>query len=183
MIRQRPDIQSDCENLFKGGSKLCDEETIAQHQFKEGDQIYSINRIKGGISFNFNSLDKKKIKVFKPSAKKYRLVCKGLNLEAICKNKDCIAFGKKVWIQRGFGTFQLSKQIFHCYCPLCKEKTQDATNIGYCLTHIKFEGKKRGNQEYIQWEETVVKNGLTTFKDRDTETREWNYMEITTTRL
>jgi hypothetical protein len=43
----------------------------------------------------------------------------GLNLEGICCYKQCLAFKKKVWIRKGFGTFSLQKETAISKCPVC----------------------------------------------------------------
>ena len=63
----------------------------------------------GAISFQFNSLEKKIKKDFFNNAPSYRIVASGLNLEAKCATNNCVAFGKKVWIQKGFGQFNIGK--------------------------------------------------------------------------
>jgi hypothetical protein len=104
-------------------------------------------RLRGGFKceFSFNSLTHKKKIQFSndPNAPNYRRICPGLNLEAICSNKSCLAYDKKVWIQKGFGMFNMGKEINICICPLCKFKTLPATNIGYYLTYIKIDGKQK----------------------------------------
>ena len=103
-----------------------------------------------------------KIKRQFTEAPPYRIVRKGLNLEAVCKNKKCEAFDKKAWVQKGFGKFNIAKEVHKCKCPLCGQGTQKAVNIGYFETAIIVEGKIK-NGELIDWKEKVTERELTTF--------------------
>ena len=62
-------------------------------------------------SFSFNALNnqEKLIRNFVSSAPKWRIVVEGLNLEAKCKKSGCAAFGKMVWVQKGFGRFEIGR--------------------------------------------------------------------------
>jgi hypothetical protein len=70
-----------------------------------------LRRRGGGYEFSFNSLTSKKKIQFSndPNAPNYRRIFPGLNLEAICSNKSCLAYDQKVWIQKGFGIFNMGK--------------------------------------------------------------------------
>jgi hypothetical protein len=50
----------------------------------------------------------------------FRIVKPGLNLEAMCCNKSCEAYKKITWVQKGFGRFNIAKELLNCVCPLCK---------------------------------------------------------------
>lgn len=106
------------------------------------------------IGFRFNQLEKdnKKLLSFNDKAPKYLYVCYGLNLQAVCNTQSCEAFGKKVWIQKGFGVYNIGREINRCICPICKEKTKPAFNIGYYNTVIKVEGKQKDCDDEISWE-------------------------------
>ena len=56
---------------------------------------------------DFQSISKQEKGKFSKSAPEWRRVCKGLNLKARCKNQSCKAFKKAVWIQKGFGYFNI----------------------------------------------------------------------------
>ncbi len=71
----------------------------------------------------------------------------GLNLLAICRNKNCFAFNEWVWIKKGFGMFQIGEEIFNCLCPACKKETEEAKNFGYFKTKILIQGKRNKSHE------------------------------------
>ena len=81
-------------------------------------------RVTGGAEFEleFNKMENKIKRQF-TEAPPYRIVRKGLNLEAVCKNKKCEAFDKKAWVQKGFGHFNIAKEVHKCKCPLCGQGT------------------------------------------------------------
>jgi len=70
------------------------------------------------------------------------MISKGLTLLAICQNVACSAFGQEVCIQKGFGIFNIAKEIFNCICPVCKKPTKESNNLGYFQTNIKIEGRQ-----------------------------------------
>lgn len=54
-------------------------------------------RFRGGCEFADLSNEKsKEIIKFSDKAPKWRMACNGLNIEGICKNKNCIAYQKQV---------------------------------------------------------------------------------------
>ena len=73
----------------------------------------------GGDPIKFNNLEEPATKSFSSDAPDWRIINKGLNLEGICKNKNCKAFDKKVWTNKQFGLFNLSKEVYKSPCPIC----------------------------------------------------------------
>lgn len=70
---------------------------------------------------------------------KWEIQAKGLNYEAICNTPSCDAYQKKVWIQKGFGRFDVLSDIFNgVFCPICNKPTADPDNIGLvgCLAEV-----------------------------------------------
>ena len=100
--------------------------------------MYLIFRVAGGAGVDFrlefNKMESKINKPFVSTAPPYRIVGKGLNLEAECNNKGCEAFGKKTWVHKGFKHFNIAKEISKCNCPLCGKITLPAVNVGYYMT-------------------------------------------------
>ena len=58
---------------------------------------------------------------FGTDAPKWRVIESGINLEGVCKNKYCEAFGNKVWIKKGFGKFNITKEVYDSKCPICSK--------------------------------------------------------------
>lgn len=42
----------------------------------------------------------------------WRTIGNGLNFEAVCKNPNCKAYNKKIWIIAGFGKFFVSELFY-----------------------------------------------------------------------
>ena len=53
------------------------------------------------------------------------------------------SFDETVYINLKFGTFNISKEIYTCECPMCNKTTHPATNMGYFKTFITVEGKRK----------------------------------------
>jgi hypothetical protein len=85
-------------------------------------------------------------------------VAPGLNLLAICRNKNCVASDKQICIIKRFGTFHIGEEMFNCICPACQKETDQATNFGYFKTKISIQGKRNGSKEKYELQETVVKH-------------------------
>ena len=90
------------------GKKLSSGKTFEELDLKDGATLNLVFRVSGGVSFTFNRMENKVIRQFKRSPG-YRIVDKGLNLEAMCTNKKCDACDKKTWVRKGFGKFNLGK--------------------------------------------------------------------------
>lgn len=72
------------------------------------------------------------------------MVAKGLNLEGECKAKTCSSFGKKVWIQKGYGIFAINKEVYLSKCPICKNICKNVENMGLYLAKCTAKGIKKG---------------------------------------
>jgi hypothetical protein len=58
---------------------------------------------------------------FSEDAPDWRKIDHGLNLEGVCKNTKCVAFNQKVWINKHFGKFNMTMEVYKSPCPICKE--------------------------------------------------------------
>jgi hypothetical protein len=79
-----------------------------------------------------------------PNIPDWRTVGFGLNLEGICKNKKekCVAQGKKVWVNLGYGTFFMSMEVCQAKCPMCKKPTKGNKLIGMYKCEMTGRGMK-----------------------------------------
>jgi hypothetical protein len=80
-------------------------------------------RLNGGgwPSIQFNSLNEPIIRTFSKKAHDWQIIDEGLNLDGKCKNKNCEAYLKYVCINKGFGKFDMNKEVHTAPCPMCSE--------------------------------------------------------------
>ena len=128
--------------------------------------------------FPFNSLENpetRRLTTGGPTT--HRTVYPGCTLYARCNNPQCSVYQQEVCVSLGFGNrFNMAKEIYQCKCPICKTKTQDATNFGYYSTKIYVEGKKCDDSEFIEFRETVGGELIHTFRNEDRDLRFWNFL-------
>jgi len=78
---------------------------------------------------------------------KWKKFEKGINLEGICKNKDCEAFTKLVICPFNKKIFNLNENINECTCPICKKQVDILT---CCFLDCEFQFKRlKKNQDNL----------------------------------
>ena len=115
-------------------------------------------------------------------AVKFRTVYAGVNFKGRCDNPECKAHKKRVWIPKGFGVFNMSKDRFKNKCPEC-EKVIDAKsidNFGYRKAKIVVEGMRCDGEdnEEVNFEDEETRGKLRTFLESGDHLTEWGYMYI-----
>ena len=75
----------------------------------------AVEEIKQSRGFGGISTSDVKAKVFRAfkEAPPWRYISEGLNLEAKCQLETCAAYKKLVWIQKGFGEFDIIDIVFN----------------------------------------------------------------------
>ena len=66
----------------------------------------------------FNSLENPEMKNFSDTAPDWRIITPGMNLTGLCNNNACKAYNDYVTCQKGFGKFNMSKEIYISKCPM-----------------------------------------------------------------
>ncbi len=112
LIYQEEGISQNQQQLIYKGRELINQSSLCEYHIVEGSTIYLIQRLRGG-SFDFNDLSIPiEIDTTKGTAKyAHRYVAPGLNFKAKCTNKACRQYKNIVYIKKGFGTFNLQKEI------------------------------------------------------------------------
>ena len=88
-------------------------------------------RIILGLDFTFNNL-KNVLRVnWQSKAPWYREITDGMCWLGYCKNKKCKAFKSLFVINRGYGVFQLKRELRILCCPVCELKNYELRNVGF----------------------------------------------------
>ena len=137
-------------------------------------------RLRGGFpAIKFNSMNEPIIIKFGTDAPKWRMINIGLNLEGVCKNKNFEAYRQKVWIPKGFGKFNITKEVYDSKCPICPKVCEDVENMGLYMARCISKGRIKGESEEKRMEsEHRQKDGFLTFEDKDETRVEWLYLEM-----
>lgn len=143
----------------------------------------AVEEVKQSRGFSGISTNDVKVKVFRTfkQAPPWRYISEGLNLEAECKLDKCQAFKKLVWIQKGFGEFDIIDIVFNrTLCPMCEQETEDVVNFGFLNCDYKIIGNQiKPERKKVDIAENAPKGGVTTFEPGEAN---WVSMTITTTK-
>jgi hypothetical protein len=106
-----------------------------------------------------------------------------------CNNTNCGAFQQKVsWVQKGYGTFEMSKDRFNNKCQSCSSKISSTSikTFGFLNAKIKIEGCMYDGNEEIPYENELIANEkgkLVYFTDYDEDIVRWGYLTVTVSKL
>ena len=103
--------------------------------------IFIQNQAIGGGFMRIDvSKNKTKIISFGNTGKKYRYVCKGLNIQSECKNSSCEAYNDVIYIQIGYvvGWNLYDNLEEKVRCPSCKARVKPL-NFGFWLCRYEIE--------------------------------------------
>jgi len=105
-------------------------------------------RLRGGMqTIIFNSLNEPIITNLGSTGPKWWRIDKGLNLLGICQNKSCEAFRQQVYIIKGFGTFNMNKEVNCSKCPICHEIAEEVVNMVLYLANCSSKGMIQGEKK------------------------------------
>ncbi|MCP3659128.1 MAG: hypothetical protein GY830_01940 [Bacteroidetes bacterium] len=163
------------------------------------------SKLNGGNNFfKFVDLNKTNsiIKNFNPNAPKWRTIFPGINIEAVCSNKDCIV--KRCWaiiknrkgkLKKRFkgsydknykedfedqfenGCFNLYTLFNSLHCPKCDSKCEEVKNIGFYKCEFSIYAKEYATRKSIKNTSNIASNeNLTTFKEF--EIKDYSFVQI-----
>jgi len=173
-IEEEEGIKKDDQRLIFNGKQLEDPRYLEDYEVKEGSTLHLVLRLRGGgpPAFFFVDVSKPNSLVnvqFSDSAPDWRYCCDGINIEGVCMNVNCRAFGRLVIYMHRFGVFDLIHSIARC--PICKTQiTPFKPGFSFCLwkiTFMKTDGTfgvippHRVGQEYQTYDE--VRAGTSSF--------------------
>lgn len=163
---------------LKGGMQKSDE--IENDDGMGYNPIEEENQEKArGFNINAN-LDEKIFRTFSKSAPDWRIVDNGLNIEGKCQTDKCLANKKFVWIQKGYGDFDIGDQIYEgLQCPSCKKNVQDEPlNFGFLNCHYEILGQRlKPSKKLIDIKNNAGDGGVTTFKPL-TANEAWQFAKL-----
>lgn len=170
--------------LIFNGHELQDSETLISKNIKDGDTLHLSMRLQGGvgpsIGFEFSNLEKQKMLNLRSpdsTTPMWEIVQKGLNLEGKCENHKCDLYRKQIWIQKGFGRFDIARMIYEINCPSCTKQIE-VNNVGFWDCKYVVDGmQKEPESKKVHQESIAPKEKLATFlPDRI----KWAYLNIET---
>lgn len=124
-IELATNVYVESQRLLVGDRELLDTATLAESKLNSGDSVHLVVRARGGAtlaSFQFADVTSPGQRIeLVDTAPEWRTVCRGLNLEGVCENRDCRAFKQKVVVRVGFRVnFDVGTERLHQTCPIVR---------------------------------------------------------------
>lgn len=165
--------------LYFGGKILEDENTLSSYNIVNNSTIQYIERIQGGTivipSFTFNSLDNEVEKGFYKGLPLWRSLRRGFSLKGRCQNKNCPAYNDVIYINKGFGTFDMARTCFTSKCPQCLYVSKNLLNCCFWCASYEWSGCLKTGEKRTG-KGTAGHEKYKSFKEG--ENVEWAYLEI-----
>ncbi len=111
----------------------------------------------------------------------WQKVSPGLNLVGICENQPCAAFGKRIFLRYGFGTFNMNKLASTSKCPSCVTTAKKIDNCGFwkCVYSIDGAYKDSDKKKVTVNEENLIAPDDKFLLFEPAELKEFLFMDIT----
>jgi len=172
------------QQLLFNKQELIDRRLVSECGIQQGSGLHLIIRAAGGfqfyIGFTFNKLDAmQKIPFSHGGGPKWCTVHPGISFSSKCKTKSCDAFQQSIYVNKGFGSFNIAEISCDLVCPICQLPSEVPTRCGFHNAKWKFEGRLlSGEKKLIEGETTS--NDYHTFKEGDNV--EWRCLQVTVER-
>lgn len=188
----RAEIKADQEEritlIFDGKKMDYEEQTLESYNITKDSLIYQGDESsqKGGnksvpFGIEFNELKTKKMLQLTNKGPDYQTITAGLNFRGTCVTKDCVAFGKVVWIQKGMGTFNVCEEVYLSVCPKCKKTADNIYNLGFFNCYYSIKGLQVKPEKKMVDEKDIIADNkeFTTFMESK-EHAHWATLSVTT---
>jgi serine/threonine protein kinase len=95
----------------------------------------------------------------------YRTISPGLSFKSKCIHRGCVAYEDVIYVNKGFGQFDIAQESASLICPKCECEAEMATDCGFYLAQWQFSGITSGGKkpyippgrtnarEYFPWKE------------------------------
>jgi len=146
-IHDEQRIPVDQQRLVFAGRQLEDCHTLADYNILSNSTLHLLLRLRGGargptLFVDLENASSLKTEPFATNVPKWRLICKGLNVEGICSNTYCEAYKKYVACQKGFVILNVADIVSNNQCPACGLFVKPITcSFSDCVWM--YEGRKR----------------------------------------
>ena len=186
-IEEKTQIPAYAQRLVFAGGSLDNSRTLSDYNIKEGSTFHLLLKLLGGgpPTLSFNSMEEEESYDLVPASDSplWTHIRAGLNLQGHCKNPECEANGQIIWIQKGFGTFNMNKECEISSCPQCREIATDVNNCGFtcCIYSIKGETECGEKREKLACK--APDNKFLTFSASEDSAFKWRTLTITTVSL
>ena len=138
-IQDKEGIPPDQQRLIFTSKSLEDNRTLEDYHIVKESTLHLILRPRGGEFYQTPKafIDPEKIPPKQIKAKKqgpfYRALKNGINFFGVCDIKNCLAKGKKVIYNFGYGTFDLlhEKEDKIPVCPTCENPLRKIDTCGF----------------------------------------------------
>ena len=103
----------------------------------------------------------------------------------MCDNRECVAFRKgKVWVNKGFGKFDMSREVYNSQCPKCHKNCAEVRNMGLYLANSTLRGRFKNEQRDKETKSSQTeKRSFLTFERSNESLTNWLYLEMEVTPL
>lgn len=169
--------QLEDENIITGNANC-----LADYKVPWESTLHMVLRLSGGGPklLPFADVDAETIVAFDPGAPSWRTLIPGLNLRGACHNSICEANGQRVWIQKGFGSFNMNKECNISTCPVCDQPATDLNNCGFYRCTFSLYGMTETEEKKERLDVQAPDDKFLTFEDSIGSMQKWRSLTITT---